>query len=107
MCRNSIALSPVLVHRSVGYITPPVSRSVIHRTAVWSFPRSTRIWHVLALCSSDSSLWAAVSYCAHVHRVSSTNIPWRPTSQASSRFYTIRWIAWDAVTCWACCRITV
>ena len=85
----------------------PVSLSVIHCTAVRSFPRITRLWIVLSLCSSDSSLRAAVSYCAHVRRVSSTNTLWRPASQASSRFSIRRRISWYAVTCRACFRIIV
>ena len=74
--RNSINISPVFVHRSAGLITPPVSLSVIHRTAVNSFPRSTRLCQVLALYSRESFLWAAVRYCVHVRRVSSSNILW-------------------------------
>ena len=99
VCSTSITLSPVLVHRSAGWITPPVSWSAIHCTVVRSFPWSTRIWKVLALRSSVSSLWVVVRYFEHVRRVYSTNIPWRPASQASSSFSIHRRNAWDVVTC--------
>ena len=79
---------------------------MIQCTVVRRFPQGTRLWNILALCSSDSSLQAAVRYCAYVCRVSSANILWRPISQASSCFSILRWIAWDAVTCQACFRIT-
>ena len=83
---TSITLSLFLVHNSAVCSTPPASLSVIYRTAVRSFPRSTRLWYFLALCSLDSALPAAVRYYAHVRRVSSTNISLYPASQASSLF---------------------
>ena len=43
VCRTSISVSPVFVHRFTGYSLPPVSLSVIHCTSVCSFPRSTRL----------------------------------------------------------------
>ena len=41
---TSITRSPVFVQLSPGWRNPPVSRSVIYRTVVRSFPRSTRLW---------------------------------------------------------------
>ena len=102
-----INLSPVLVHSSGGWSMPHVSCSVIHHTAIRSFPQSIMIWNVLALCSSESSLRAAVRYCAHVHRVYSTNTLWLPASQAYSCFSILHHIACDAVTCRYRCRITI
>ena len=104
---TSITCSPVLVHRYSGYRTPPVSRFVIHLTAVRSLPRSTRLWYVCARCSADSSLRATVSYSAHVGRVTLTSIPFLPSSQASRSFSVSRQMVWYAVKCRARCGITV
>ena len=55
-CSTSITRSPVLVHCYPGWRTPPVSRFVIHLTAVPSFPQISRLWNVCARCSAVSSL---------------------------------------------------
>ena len=98
VCSTYITLSPVVVHISNVCSMPPVSRSVIHLTAVRGFPLSTRLWKFLALCSSDFSLRAEVRYCAYVRRFSSTNIPCHPASQESRIFSILQRISWDAVT---------
>ena len=41
--RTSITLSPVFLHSSSGCSNLPLSRSVIHRTAIHSFPQSDRL----------------------------------------------------------------
>ena len=104
---TSITWSLVLVHCSPVCRTPPVSRSVIHITAVRSSPQSTRLWYVYDRCSTDSSLRATVRYSVHVRRVSSTRIPYLPSSQASRRFSICRRMMWDLVTCQARCSINI
>ena len=59
---TSITRSPVLVHCYPDWRTPPVSRFVIHITAVPRFPQSIRLWNVCARCSAVSYLWATVRY---------------------------------------------
>ena len=96
LCTSPLAvvhhLSPSLLSIALPYAASPEAPG--YDTSVPSF-------------SDDSSLWATMRYSEHVRKVSSTRIPYFPSSQASSRFLIRRQMAWYAVTCQACCRITV
>ena len=104
---TSITWSPVFMHHSLGWMTLPISLSVIQLTAVWSFLWSTRLWNVCARISSISSLLATVRYYVHLRRVFFTSMSCFSSVQLSRRFSILRWIEWDAVTCRARFRITV